>query len=221
MRRPRRAVRRTEIVLDAASANRTSAEGASGRTSPPDAWTYEHTRILPEAFEGLDGVSALKILDAGPAEPQSVDFFRRYRCQLYVANLFDPAVPAHGIESAPEFFESVGRVRFDFCFLRDYINYPDDQAFAEFISILTDHVHERTRLYAIGAYAADLPLKAHRYGRADVARLAMRAGHGTVPRPRSRNDLETVARGLKIHRAGLRRDNRLELLLRTAGASWR
>ena len=220
MRRPGRAVRRTEIVVEAVSANRTAAGEESGRTSPSDAWSYERTRIVPEAFDGLDTDTTLNILDTGPAEPQSIGFFRRYRCRLYVASLFNPAVPAHGVESAPAYFESMGRVRFDVCFLWDYINYPDDEAFAEFVSILADRVHERTRLYAIGAYAAELPLRAYRYAISDIDQVAIRPGGGMVPRPRSRNDLETVTRRFAVHRAALRRDNRLELLLRTVGAGW-
>ena len=200
--------------MEAATTNRTAPNEDSEPTPPSETWTYEHTRILPEAFDGLDADSTLNILDAGPAEPQSIDFLRRYRCRLYVANLFNPAFPAHGVESAPAFFKSVDRVRFDVCFLWDYINYPDDDAFAEFISILNEHIHERTRLYAIGAYSAELPLQAYRYAISDVDKVAIRPAGGIVPQPRSRNDVVKVMRHYIVHRAALRRDNRLELLLR-------
>ena len=205
--------------MEAATSNRTVSNEDPDRTTPSETWAHEHTRILPEAFDGLDTESTLNILDAGPAEPQSIDYLRRFRCRLYVANLFNPAFPEHGVESAPAFFRTVAGVRFDVCFLWDYINYPDDDAFAEFISILSNHIHEKTRLYAIGAYAAELPLRAYRYAIADIDKVAIRPAGGTVPQPRSRNDVVNAMRHYMVHRAALRRDNRLELLLRTVGKS--
>ena len=208
------------MKVEGATTNSTAQNGDPDGTAASDTWSYEHTRILPEAFDALDTSTTLNILDAGPAEPQSIDFFRRFKCRFYVANLFNPASPAHGLESAPAFFDTVDGVRFDVCFLWDYINYPDNDALAEFISILTDHVHEKTLLYAIGAYAAELPLRAYRYAITDVDKVAIRATGGIVPHPRSRNDVVKVMRRYVVHRAALRRDNRLELLLRTARTNW-
>ena len=208
------------MSVEAATTNSTAPNGDPDRTSASGAWSYEHTRILPEAFDGLDAGTTLNILDVGPAEPQSIDFFSRYRCRLYVANLFNSASPAHGLESAPAFFDTVDGVQFDVCFLWDYINYPDNDALTEFISILTDHVHEKTRLYAIGAYSAELPLRAYRYAIADADKVAIRPTGGIVPQPRSRNDVVKAMRRCVVHRAALRRDNRLELLLRTVRTNW-
>ena len=215
MRSLRRVFRRNESGGEAATTRRTAPDQDPGPTAPSEPWSYEPTRILPETFDGLDTGTTLNIFDAGPAEPQSIEFFSRFRCRLYVANLYNPAFPAHGVESAPAFFESVGRVRFDVCLLWDYINYPDDDALAEFLSILTDHVHEKTRLYAICAYIAKSPLRACRYAMSDTGKLAIRPAGGIVPRPRSRNDIDTVMRRFALRNAALRRDNRLELLLRT------
>ena len=206
--------------MEAATTNSAAPHGDSGRTPATDAWSYEHTRILPEAFDGVDAGATLNILDAGPAEAQSIDFLRRYQCRLYVANLFNPAAPGHGLESVPEYFDTVGGVQFDVCFLWDYINYLDHEAFAEFVSLLTDHVHEKTRLYAIGAYAEELPLRAYRYAIADADKVAIRPTGGVVPQPRSRNEVVKAMRRYVVHRAALRRDNRLELLLRTARTNW-
>ena len=219
MRSLRRVFRRNESGGEAATTRRTVPDQDPGPTTTSEPWSYEPTRILPETFDGLDTGTTLNILDADPAEPQSIDFFSRFRCRLYVANLYNPTFPAHAVESAPAFFESVGRVRFDVCFLWDYINYPDDDAFARFLSILTDHVHEKTRLYSICAYMAKSPLRACRYAISDVDRLAIRPVEGIVPQPRSRNDIDTVMRRFAIRKAALRRDNRLELLLRTV--RWR
>ncbi len=208
------------MLVEAATTNRTDRQEDADRTPPAGNWSYEQTRILPEVFEGLDTGRTLNILDAGPVDPRSIDFFRRFRCQLYVADLFDPALPAHRMDSAREFLGTANGVRFDLCFLWDYINYPDNEAFADFIAALSDHVHERTRLYAIGAYSAQLPLKAYRYCIADSDRIAIRPAGEIVPHPRSRNDIVKAMRRYVVHRAALRRDNRLELLLRTTRTDW-
>ena len=184
-------------------------------------WSHEHTRILPETFEAFDLDSTLNVLDAGPAEPLTINYLRRFRCQLYVADLFNPAVPGRDLDSVTEFLGMVGDIRFDVCLLWDFINYPDNEGFADFVLALSDHVHEKTRLYAIGAYSAQLPLKAYRYAIADADRLAIRATGGVVPRPRSRNDVTRAMRRYVVHRSALRRDNRLELLMRTTSETWR
>lgn len=207
--------------MAAGTPNRTAQDEDLNPKPPSDSWSYEHTRILPEAFDSIDPDAILHIFDAGPAVPQTIEFLRRFHCRLYVADLFSPTAPERGIDSATEFLNTVGDVRFDVCLLWDYINYPDEKAFAEFVSALANHVHDKTRLYAIGAYSAQVPLKAYRYAISDVDRLAIRVGTGAVPRPRSRNDVAKAMRRFVVHRAALRRDNRLEMLIRSSMSTWR
>lgn len=205
--------------MEAAKPNRTARHDAN-RTPPAEDWSLEHTRILPEAFEGLDTGKTLNILDTGPADSRTIEFFRRFRCRLHVADLLSSATPSQRADAAREFFGTFKRVRFDLCFLWDYINYPDDEAFADFIAKLSEHVHDKTLLYAIGAYSAELPLKSYRYAIADSGRIAIRPSGGIVPRPRARKDVVKAMRRYMVYRAALRRDNRLELLLRTVRTNW-
>ncbi len=189
------------------------------RPAPTRNWTYEHTRVLPEVFEGLGGNATLNILDAGPVEAQTVDFLRRFRCRLYVADLFNCSFPAVSNDETQAFLETVDDVRFDVCLLWDFINFPDDSAFAGFISILNDHIHEKTRLYAIGAYSVELPIRPYRYAIADIDKLAIRPAAGTVPRPRSHEDVVRAMNRNVVESAALRQDNRLELMLSTIPAT--
>ena len=71
------------------------------------------------------------------------------------------------------------------------------------------------RLHAMGAHLADLPLRAYHYAIADIDRLAIRPAGGTVPHPRTHGDIDKATRGCAVHRGAPRRDNRLELFLRT------
>ena len=206
--------------MEAATTKHADRREDANRTSPAGDLSYEQTRILPEAFAGLDTGKTLNILDAGPVDPRSIEFFRRFRCQLYVADLCDPALSVHRVDSAREFLGAASGVRFDVCFLWDYINYLDNRDFADFIAALSDHVHETTGLYAIGAYSNSVPLRAYRYSIADSDRITIRPSGAMVPHPRDRNDVLKAMRGYVVHRAALRRDNRLELLLRPARATW-
>lgn len=198
--------------------HRAASDEGADRVLPPDRWSRGHTRILPKAFEGFDDGRTLNILDAGPLEPMTIDFLRRFRCRLYVADLLGPFSAGSGANPMREFLGAVDQVRFDICLLWDYVNYPDREAFADFVAALSGHVHAHTRLYAIGAYSAQLPLRACRYAIADRDTLAMRPSDDLLPKPRTRNDIVQAMRRYTIQRAALRRDNRLELLLGIAVA---
>ena len=200
--------------MGARASNGSARESGSDGIPPPQSWSFESTRILPQVFDGLDTAKKLSVLDVGPAEPVTVDFLHRFRCQLYVANLFDRSAPEQGVEPFSAFLDVHSSVRFDVCLLWDYINYPDDAAFAEFVSALGNHVHERSRIYAVGAYSTEVPLRAHRYAITSVHRLAIRPVPEQVPHARSQNDVVKAMPRFFVHRAALRRDNRLEFLLR-------
>ena len=200
--------------METGASNRSARESDPDRIPSPESWSFESSRILPQVFEGLDTARKLSVLDAGPVESLTVDFLRRFRCQFYVANLFDRSCPQRGVEAFSEFLDSHGDVRFDICLLWDYANYPDDPALAEFVSALGNHVHENSRIHAIGAYSTEVPLRAHRYAIASVHRLAMRPVAERAPHARSQNNVVKAMPRFFIHQAALRRDNRLELLLR-------
>ncbi len=200
--------------MGARASNGSARESGPKRIPPPESWSFESTRILPQVFDGLDTTGKLSVLDAGPAEPVTVDFFRRFRCQFFVANLFDRSAPERGVEPFSAFLDAHSNARFDICLLWDYVNYPDDAAFAEFVAALGNHVHERTRIYAIGAYSTEALLRAHRYAITSVHRLAIRPVAERVPHARTQNDIVNAMPRFFVHRAALRRDNRLELMLR-------
>ena len=178
--------------------------------------SYETTRVLPHAFGGFDSAPRLNILDVGPIMPESVEFFYRFRCRLYIAGLFDVSVPGRSVDSLSAFLGHARNVVFDVCLLWDYLNYLDDAALEEFVSVLDRHVHYKTRVYAIAAYATDLPLNAHRYAVMDYDRLAVQPVAETVPHPLSQTDILRAMPRFEVQRTALRRDNRLELLLRTS-----
>ena len=200
--------------MGAMASNDLARESGPDGIPTPASWSFESTRILPQVFDGLDTARKLSVLDAGPAEPVTVDFLRRFRCRLYIADLFDRSTPERGVEPFSEFLDSHSNVRFDVCLLWDYVNYPTDAAFAEFVATLGNHVHENSRIYAIGAYSTEVPLRAHRYAITSVHRLAIRPVPERVPHARSQNDVVNAMPRFFVHRAALRRDNRLELLLR-------
>ncbi len=183
---------------------------------PPQSWSLETTRLLPQVFKGIDFSQRLYVLDVGSAQQKSIKFFSRFRCRLYVADLFDPSVPGRNVDSLSTFLEYAKNVYFDVCLLWDYLNYLDDAALEEFFSALRKHIHPNTRVFATGPYSPDYPLTAHKYAIIDFDRLAIRRVATWLPHPRSQAEVLKAMPLFKVHSAALRRDNRLELLLRSS-----
>lgn len=200
--------------------SRTLRENRVGLEPLSPSWSFERTRILSEALESLAADRTLNILDVGPAEPRTISFVHRFHCRLYVAELFNPTVSGRSRVSPQAFFDSVRGVQFDLCLLWDFINYPDDAAFGDFLTALAGHVHDRTWLYAIGAYSSRISIKARRYAIQDSDRLAVRPTKGVVPRPRSHDDVARSMHRFALHRGALRSGNRLELVLRSERSAY-
>ena len=186
--------------METGASNRSARESDPNRIPSPESWSFESSRVLPQVFEGLDTARKLSVLDAGPVEPLTVDFLRRFRGQFYVANLFDRSCPQRGVEAFSEFLDSHGDVRFDICLLWDYANYPDDPA-------LGDSRHRRLfdRSTATG------PSLRHCLSASTRDAAGRRTG---APRPVAELYVVKAMPRFFIHRAALRRDNRLELLPR-------
>ncbi len=183
---------------------------------PPLGWSSETARLLPHVFKGIDFAQKLYVLDVGSAQPKSIEFFSRFRCRLYVADLFDPSVLGRNVDSLSTFLEYAKNVYFDVCLLWDYLNYMDDAALKEFLSALSGHIHPNTRVFATAAYSTDYPLAAHQYAIIDFDRLAIRRVSTRLPHPRSQAEILKAMQYFKVHRAALRRDNRVELILKSS-----
>ena len=169
--------------METGASNRSARESDPDRIPSPESWSFESSRILPQVFEGLDTARKLSVLDAGPVEPLTVDFLRRFRCQFYVANLFGRSCPQRGVEAFLEFLDSHGDVRFDICLLWDYANYSDDPALAEFVSVPGNHVHENSRVfYTSGRTTARQPARIAAATRVDSLAIVCKPLHSAPSR---------------------------------------
>jgi len=133
--------------------------------------------------KNMDAGHRLTILEAGPALPETVDFFSRYKCRIHFLDLFsEPLVhDLQKVTSAKEtrqrFEELFGFLRgtkLDICLFWDFLCYLDDVALRAFNAALRPYVHDGTRAHGFGVHHLAIRLANKRYGVLDEETLSVR-----------------------------------------------
>ena len=174
----------------------------------------EHSLLLPRLFEALsedpgDGVR-LTVLDIGPAVPETVAFFGRYRCRLIFADLF----PEAGPEDPLQLLEYPVQTQFDLCLFWDYLNLLSVEELKRFNTALRPFVHSGTLAHGFGAMNATRSLPIYSYGILSAEELNVRpdpAGRSAA-RPHAQTTLKETLSCLELKRGTLLREGRLEVL---------
>ena len=137
-----------------------------------------HSLALPGLVERLDGDRKCRILDLGPAHGATVEFFSRYSCVLYVADLYrslkarrvDPSdrpdEPQDKEEASAErarIFDELlsydGDTRFDLVFAWDLLNYLAPEQIEALSHRLASFSHRGTKLFAMIAIHREIPAR--------------------------------------------------------------
>ena len=77
--------------MDSISAGSRSARGAavsSGREPGNKVPGRKSARLFAELFRDVDPAQRLKVLELGRAQPETVDFFSRFKCRLQFADIY-------------------------------------------------------------------------------------------------------------------------------------
>ena len=188
-----------------------------------------HSKLFPLLFERLEANRRLTIFDVGPATPETVDFFSRFKCRLYFADLY-----AEGIVRDPDKdldekalqrrFQALlaypAHTQFDICLFWDFLNYLDRPALHAFSSALQPYVHKDTRGHGFGVFDAKTPLANQQYGieQIDTLIVTKRGDQRLACHAHSQADLKKLLDCFKISRATLLSDGRLEILLHGASS---
>lgn len=181
------------------------------------------SQLLPNLFEGVQEGERLTVLHIGPALPETVDFFSRYRCKLYFLDLFDelPLTGDGGSDDAvdqqlAELLNFPTDTRFDVCLFWDLFNYLDRAALTSFIDQLRPYLHPRTRAHGFGVHNLRSPQGNELYGICEPAQLRVRRRPRQLPgyAPHNQQQLQRLLPCFSFIRSVLLADSRLEMLLR-------
>lgn len=190
--------------------------------TPTAAQVRTTSRLLPELLRGYEPGDRITVLDLGPGNASTVEFFARYRSKIYFADLTDnPAIAANDMDTSRETL--VGFInrqlsipagaQIDICLFWDYLHFIDLKTIGALSQVLQPLLHSNSRGYGFGALHGGRPEDVSLYGITEVDTLVST----TVPSqpkyiPHSQQKLSEHLLSLKIARGTLLREGRLELL---------
>lgn len=192
----------------------------SGAASPG----YKSARLFPELFRGLDLSERLRVLEIGRAQPETVDFFSRFKCRLQFADLYSASELLQGQAKSSEAdlakrFRKVLDIhkdaRFDLCLFWDIFQYLTPGAIRALCGVLEPHIHKQTRAHAFGVHSILTACERAEYAIAGPAEFKLKKGRipdlQYLPHPQA--ELSELLKVFRIERAMLMADGTVEMLL--------
>lgn len=195
----------------------------SGATGPVIA--RHQSKLLAGLFHDVDPKHRLTVLEIGPALPETVEFFSRFRCRLHFLDLYNESFLRdrsgelsekelrHCFEERLRFAEGT---RLDICLLGDFLSFLDDRALRAFNSALKPLVHPGTRAHGFGVHHMAVRLEHHQYGIIDADTLSIRSRHrDSMPyHPHSQVEMADMLNCFAFARGLLLPSGKLEMLLK-------
>ncbi|MFK8050190.1 MAG: hypothetical protein AB8B81_17310 [Halioglobus sp.] len=181
----------------------------------------QSSQLLSSLFEHCDMDSCLTVLHVGPALPETVEFFSRFRCKLFFVDLFSvlPFTETEGGPTLEEQFSTLldlpDGVSLDICLFWDVFNFLGSDAIAAFLHALTPHLHAESVAHVFAVYNLKTGQGDQLYGISDVDALNVRARTSMLPgyAPHPQSKLKNLLNCFNFDRSVLLSDSRLELLL--------
>jgi hypothetical protein len=184
----------------------------------------QQSKLLPSLFEHIDEYQRLTVFHAGPALPETVDFFSRYRCRLHFVDLFAelPIVASEeGNLSLGQQFGDLLQIspdtRFDICLFWDLFNFLSGDAISAFLKELRPYLRTGCLAHGFSVHNLKTDQSNQLYGIREIDTLHLRTRQTALPgyAPHNQGQLKTLLSGFTFERSVLLPDSRLELLLRT------
>lgn len=186
-----------------------------------------HSKLFPLLFERLDRNRRLTVFDFGPAIPETVDFFSRFKCRLCFADLFGEQIVGDRNKDLDEKamqrrFQALlaypAHTQFDICLFWDFLNYLDHAALRAFSSALQPYIHKDTRAHGFSVLNATTQLANRQYGVQEIDKLTVtqRDDQPLACHPHPQEELKKLLHCFNISRGTLLSDGRLEILLHAA-----
>jgi len=183
----------------------------------------QQSKLLPFLFEHIDEDQRLTVFHVGPALPETVDFFSRYRCRLHFVDLFAELPIVANEEDNPSLGRQFGDLlqlppdtRFNICLFWDLFNFLGADAITAFLKELRPYLHSGCLAHGFSVHNLKTAQNNQLYGISEADTLRLRNRQATLPAyaPHNQGRLKTLLSGFTFERSVLLPDSRLELLLR-------
>ncbi len=183
----------------------------------------QQSKLLPSLFEHIDEEQRLTVFHAGPALPETVDFFSRYRCKLHFVDLFAELPIVANEEANPSLGQQFGdllqlspETHFDICLFWDLFNFLSSDAISAFLKELRPYLRAGCLAHGFSVHNLKTAQSNQLYGIREIDTLRLRSRQTTLPgyAPHNQSQLKSLLSGFTFERSVLLPDSRLELLLR-------
>jgi hypothetical protein len=181
------------------------------------------SQLLSSLFAPFDLDRRLTVLHIGPALPETVEFFSRFRCKLFFVDLFSELPLEADEETGLPLEQQIAdllalppETRFDICLFWDVFNFLDSRAVSALMGALRPHLHSESLAHGFAVYNLKSPQGGKFYGIRECNALNVRNRPSMLPgyAPHPQSKLKTLLNCFNFHRSVLLADGRLELLLR-------
>ena len=183
------------------------------------------SKIFASLFRKPEPGHRLNVLEVGPALPETVEFFSRYKCRIHFLDLFsEPMIhDLQNVASKQEIQQRFSELlafppdtSLDICLFWDFLCYLDDTALNAFNEALRPYVRHGTRAHGFGINHLAIRLGNKRYGVMDENTLSVRPSHAKQPAtfPHTQVEMHEMMSCFDFERGLLLPDGKLELLLK-------
>lgn len=189
----------------------------------------QSSKLFSGLFRNADSGARLRVLEIGPALPETVDFFSRFKCRLYFKDLFSEPFLREEQETLSETelrqrfekhfdFQQDGRL--DVILLWDFLSFLNDSALRAFNSAIRPWLHSGTRAHGFGVHHMAIKLENIQYGVIDTENLTVRQRRGVqmAYHPHSQIEMHEMLSCFDFERGLLLPNGKLEMLLKPRAA---
>jgi len=183
----------------------------------------QSSKLLSSLFARYDEEQRLNVLHIGPALPETVEFFSRFRCKLYFADLFSE-LPITRDEGAgqtleqrfAELLDIPGDAQFDICLFWDIFNFLGKPAIVAFLAALQPHLHEGSLAHGFAVHNLHSQPTNQVYAIKSMDAVTAHSRSSPLPgyAPLPQSKLRNLLHCFHFDRSVLLSDSRLELLLK-------
>ena len=185
------------------------------------------SKLLAQLFKHIEEDQRVEVLHIGPALPETVDFFARFRCKLHFIDLFselpftlpeeEDAEPGPDLKQQfSELLDLPQATRLDICLFWDLFNFLESDAIAAFLAALQPYLHSDSVAHGFTAHNLHAPQDGQIYGIRELDALSVRHRQQALPgyTPHGQTQLQNLIDCFSFDHSVLLPDSRLEVLLR-------